>query len=374
MPKPLKLIAANDTFGALLALTDVLDGKQAVFITPPEVNGKMPETHGLPDEVADNVALIVETSGSTGTPKRIELSREALLNSANAAALALGSIDASSQWLLALPINYIAGANVLIRSILAGTQPVLMNTSVPFTPDAFARSASMMNADKRFTSLVPAQLKKLVSAAAHDEYLAVQLTKFTAILVGGQACPDQLIAGAEAMGINVVLTYGGTETAGGCFYNGLPLAQVEAKITDDGRVAIRGATLANVETDAQGYFVTNDLGQFEDDGRLTVLGRIDRVIISGGVKIALDEVEQLGQLVAGVTDIAAVAIADSDWGQRVGIAYVGSPEVADDIARTLGNDLGPAGKPVRILRVDKVPKLAGSKNDLQAIKQLFEER
>ncbi len=217
MPKPLKLIAANDTFGALLALTDVLDGKQAVFITPPEVNGKMPETHGLPDEVADNVALIVETSGSTGTPKRIELSREALLNSANAAALALGSIDASSQWLLALPINYIAGANVLIRSILAGTQPVLMNTSVPFTPDAFARSASMMNADKRFTSLVPAQLKKLVSAAAHDEYLAVQLTKFTAILVGGQACPDQLIAGAEAMGINVVLTYGGTETAGGCF-------------------------------------------------------------------------------------------------------------------------------------------------------------
>ena len=121
---------------------------------------------------------------------------------------------------------YIAGANVLIRSILAGTQPVLMNTSVPFTPDAFARSASMMNADKRFTSLVPAQLKKLVSAAAHDEYLAVQLTKFTAILVGGQACPDQLIADAEAMGINVVLTYGGTETAGGCFYNGLPLAQV----------------------------------------------------------------------------------------------------------------------------------------------------
>ena len=120
--------------------------------------------------------------------------------------------------------------------------------------------------------------------------------------------------------------------------------------------------------------MTNDLGQFEDDGRLTVLGRIDRVIISGGVKIALDKVEQLGQLVAGVTDIAAVAIADSDWGQRVGIAYVGSPEVADDIARTLGNDLGPAGKPVRILRVDKVPKLAGSKNDLQAIKQLFEER
>ena len=374
MTKPLKLIAANDTFGALLAFTDVLDGKLAVFITPPEVNGKMPETFGLPDEVADDVALIVESSGSTGTPKRIEISREALLNSANASALALGSIDSSSQWLLALPINFIAGANVLIRSVIAGNQPVMMNTSVPFTAEAFARSASHLRADRLYTSLVPAQLKRVVDAAEADDFIRVQLAKFDAILVGGQSVPAELVARAHALGANIVVTYGMTETSGGCVYNGNPLAQVEVRIASDGRVAIRGATLANVATDDRGYFVTNDAGEIGDAGKLIIHGRIDRVITSGGIKVSLDRVEALGAAVVGVADIAAVAIEDSEWGQRVGIAYVGSPEVADTVALALANDLGPAGKPVRILRVDTVPKLSAGKNDLQAIKKLFEEK
>ncbi|MTA59133.1 MAG: AMP-binding protein, partial [Actinobacteria bacterium] len=118
MSKPLKLIAANDTFGALVAFADVLDGKCAVFVTAPEVNGKMPEAHGLPENVSDEVALIVETSGSTGIPKRIEISREALIASAKASAFVLDAAENESQWLLTLPINFIAGTNVLIRSVL----------------------------------------------------------------------------------------------------------------------------------------------------------------------------------------------------------------------------------------------------------------
>jgi o-succinylbenzoate---CoA ligase len=165
-----------------------------------------------------------------------------------------------------------------------------------------------------------------------------------------------------------------TETSGGCVYNGNPLAQVEVRIASDGRVAIRGATLANVATDDRGYFVTNDAGEIDDAGKLIIHGRIDRVITSGGIKVSLDRVEALGASVVGVADIAAVAIDDSEWGQRVGIAYVGSPEVADTVALALANDLGPAGKPVRILRVDGVPKLSAGKNDLQAIKKLFEEK
>ena len=91
MPKPLKLVAANDTVSALIALGEALAGKQAVFVTAPELNGLMPEVHGLPDEVAQDVALIVESSGSTGTPKRIALSADALLASARAAHLVLSS-------------------------------------------------------------------------------------------------------------------------------------------------------------------------------------------------------------------------------------------------------------------------------------------
>ena len=372
MTKPLKLIAANDTFGALLALTEVLDGNLAIFVTAPEVNGKMPETHGLPDEVADNVAVIVETSGSSGVPKRIEISREALIASADAAALALGSTDNKSQWLLTLPINFVAGINVLVRSVLAGTQPVLMNTQVPFTPEGFARSAMHLSADRIYTSLVPTQLARLANACKTDEFVLTQLRRFDAILVGGQAPQEQVLEELKALGVNIVVTYGMTETGGGCVYNGMPLAGAEVRLKD-GRICLKGPMLANVPLDADGFFVTNDAGEIDDLGRLKVLGRIDRVIISGGIKVSLDRVEQLSSLVAGVQEIAAAPLADAEWGQRIGICYVGSPEVADDIARALAADLGPSGKPVRVIRVDKLPRLTNGKNDLQAIQNLFKE-
>lgn len=379
---PLKLVAANDTFGALVALGEVLAGKQAVFITAPEVNGKMPETFGLPDEVDSQVGLIVETSGSTGTPKRVTLSREAILASANAAQMRLGG---PGQWLLALPINFVAGANVLIRSLVADTQPVLMNTSVPFTAEAFARSASLMSAGRRYTSLVPTQLARLAAAlddpfspTGTNDFLLAQLRKFDAILVGGQAPHDEIVENLRGLGIKIVITYGMTETCGGCVYDGVPLDGVKIDLVGN-RVQISGAVLASAISDESGEepvgesFLTSDLGEFDAEGNLKVLGRIDRVIVSGGLKISLDRVEERARAVPGVAELAATAIADAEWGQRVGIVYLGSPEVADEIALALANDLGPAGKPIRVVRTDGVPRLPSGKHDLQAIKRLFEE-
>jgi o-succinylbenzoate---CoA ligase len=379
---PLKLVAANDTFGALVALGEVLAANQAVFITAPEVNGKMPETFGLPDEVESGVGLIVETSGSSGKPKRVTLSREAILASANAAQIRLGG---PGQWLLALPINFVAGANVLIRSLVADTQPVLMNTSVPFTAEAFARSASLMSGARRYTSLVPTQLVRLAAAiddpfspSGKNDFLLAQLQKFDAILVGGQAPQDEVVNQLTELGVKIVITYGMTETCGGCVYDGVPLDGVAIDLVGN-RIQISGKVLATEIADDSGAqllgesFITNDLGEFDESGALHVLGRIDRVIVSGGLKISLDRVEELARAVPGVAELAATAIADQEWGQRVGIVYLGSPEVADEIAMALANDLGPAGKPVRVVRTDGVPKLPSGKHDLQAIKLLFEE-
>lgn len=370
---PLKLVAANDTFGALVALGEVLAANQAVFITAPEVNGKMPEAFGLPDEVETGVGLIVETSGSSGTPKRVTLSREAILASANAAQIRLGG---PGQWLLALPINFVAGANVLIRSLVADTQPVLMNTSVPFTAEAFARSASLMSAARRYTSLVPTQLARLAAAiddpfspTGTNEFLLAQLRRFDAILVGGQAPQAEIVDHLKSLGIKIVVTYGMTETCGGCVYDGVPLDGVKVDLVGN-RIQISGKVLAE---DLGETFLTSDLGEFDADGKLKVLGRIDRVIVSGGIKISLDRVEELARSVPGVAELAATAIADAEWGQRVGIVYLGSPEVADEIALALANDLGPAGKPIRVVRTDGVPRLPNGKHDLQAIKRLFEE-
>lgn len=379
---PLKLVAANDTFGALLALGEVLAANQAVFITAPEVNGKMPETFGLPEEVETGTGLIVETSGSSGKPKRVTLSREALLASANAAQIRLGG---PGQWLLALPINFVAGANVLIRSLVADTQPVLMNTSVPFTAEAFARSASLMTGGRRYASLVPTQLARIASAindpfspSGQNDFLLAQLRKFDAILVGGQAPQDDVIERLTDLGVKIIVTYGMTETCGGCVYDGVPLDGVTIDLVGS-RIEISGTVLATEIADDSGVqqigdrFITSDLGEFDETGALRILGRIDRVIVSGGLKISLDRVEELARSVPGVAELAATAIADKEWGQRVGIVYLGSPEVADEIALALANDLGPAGKPIRVVRTDGVPKLPSGKHDLQAIKRLFEE-
>jgi len=366
---PLKLVAANDVVGALLALAGALAGEQAVFITAPEVNGKMPETHGLPDEVPDDVALIVESSGSTGTPKRLTLSGAALLASARAADSRLGG---PGQWLLALPISYIAGSNVLVRSLVAETQPVMLNTQLPFTADAFSHAAGMMKGERRYVSLVPIQLQRLLNSAESDQLLLFRLRRFDAILVGGQAIDDKLLRQAAEFGLKIVRSYGSAETAGGCCYDGVPLDGVAVRISNDGLIQISGPTLALDVADADGWYTTNDLGQI-DEGILRVTGRANRVINSGGLKVALDSIEDAVRAIGGVNDVAALAVSDAEWGERAAVVYTGSPEVADYIAADALAQLGPAAKPVRVIRVDQIPRLTSGKPDyLLLAKQLPE--
>ncbi|MFM6978256.1 MAG: AMP-binding protein [Micrococcales bacterium] len=359
MAKPLKLVAANDTFGALVAVTEALAGKHALFITPPETNGLMPEVHGLPDSVSDEVAFLVQSSGSTGTPKLIQLSAEAAIASAQASAARLGG---TGQWLLALPLSYIAGLNVLIRSAVAETQPVMMNPSVPFTAEAFTASTRFLSAEKKFTALVPTQLSRLAIAAQHDESVLIALRSYSAILVGGQAAAPALLSDLREQNVNIVETYGAAETFGGVVYDGVPLQGVDIALDEDSKIVV---------TSAVGKYISNDLGEFVDR-KLQVLGRADRVIISGGLKISLDRVEAIAREVAGVVEMVAAPITDSEWGQRVGVIYLGSPEVADEIATQLADLLGPVAKPLRVLRVDQVPKLSNGKYDLLAAASLFE--
>ena len=353
--KPLKLVPANDSFRALQLAMDVVEGKVAGFITPPEVLGVMPEVHGLPDEVLDSVGFIVESSGSTGTPKRITLSTQALLSSAAASADRIGS----GQWLLALPTNFIAGINVLIRSVVADTQPVLLNTQVPFTAEAFIRGSALMG-ESRYTSLVPYQLRKLLEAARSDAFVFSELRKFNTILVGGQQPNWADVLELRTMGVNVVVSYGMTETCGGCVYDSVPLHGVSVRIVDD-RIAISGPMLADGLGD---QYLTNDVG-IMTEGKLEVIGRADRVIVSGGLKISLDRVEEAALALDGVIEVCAVAI-NSEWGESVGIAYVGAERDFGELAQ-----LSPAARPRRVVQLAEIPKLPFGKPDLLAVAQLL---
>ncbi|MEN9752807.1 MAG: hypothetical protein RL670_498 [Actinomycetota bacterium] len=372
-----KVIAANDSFGALLAMGQALAGEITLFIAAEPKDELTPASYGLADEY-DEVALIVETSGSSSNPKRVALSINALLQSAQASARRL---EGSGQWLLALPTHFVAGAMVLVRSVLANTQPVLLNTGVGFTPDGFANLASMLSREKRFTSLVPTQLTRLANAVDEHAPLLQQLRRFDAVLVGGQATDPRTLHQLRERGVNLVTTYGASETAGGCVYDGLPLDGVNLRIRND-LIEISSQTLANgylsggdesafFEEGDQRWYRTSDLGEYRD-GRLRVLGRADRVFISGGIKTSLDEIEATAAAIGGVVEVAAVALRDAEWGERAALIYLGSPEVADEVAGRVLARLGPAASPVRVVRVDEVPKLASGKPDYRSIIAFFE--
>jgi O-succinylbenzoic acid--CoA ligase len=363
MTKPLKLLAANDTFAALVAVAEVIDGKQALFVTPPEVAGLMPEVHGLPTEVDDDVAVIIESSGSTGVPKRIGLTVANLLSSARATQVRLGG---PGQWLLALPINYIAGLQVLVRSHLADTQPVLMNTSVPFSADGFARASSLMNGERRYTSLVPTQLERLNDAIPSDPFVLEQLRTFDAILVGGQAPNPATVEHLRGLGVKVAVTYGMTETAGGCVYDGVPLDGVRVELGERGLITLSGPMVVG------GSVVTNDLGEFDEHARLHILGRADRVINSGGIKLSLDRVEQWAKSQPGVRDAVSLPLSNPQFGET----FICWMVVFDPERHNLDTDkaVTELGLPARFAvwaTTEEVPLLENGKPDYQGLAENF---
>lgn len=334
--------------------------------------------------VPQRVALVIETSGSTGAPKRVALSTDALLASAAASAAALGG---AGQWLLALPTHYIAGAQVLVRSIAAETEPVLLPGG-SFDPRLFAEYAARLDAPLRFVSLVPVQLARVVEAAESDAAVLAAARRFDRILVGGQATPPALIARAAELGLRVTRTYGSSETAGGCVYDGAPLHGTEIRIVG-GLIELGGPTLAEgylgdeartaaafIVSDGRRWYRTGDLGEIVDD-RLRVLGRSDNVIISGGEKISLDAVERALHTLPGFEGAVAVPVADAQWGQSIVVVREplgGADAAANDLDAELravrehvASALGNAARPRAVHTLGALPRLSSGKPDRIAL-------
>lgn len=285
---------------------------------------EFPETPGVED-----AAVVVRTSGSTGAPKATVLTVDALAASSMATAVAL---KGEGQWLLALPVQYVAGVQVLVRSLFAGTRPWVMDLSGGFTPEAFTAAALELTDKIRFTSLVPTQLQRLLDSPS-AETLAV-LRRFNAILLGGGPVSADLLAAAREAGVRVVTTYGSAETCGGCVYDGVPLDGVEVRLADDGRILLGGDTIAAgyqdapeltaetfVEEAGVRWYRTNDLGELDADGRLTVLGRADDVVITGGVKVSAAHVQAELERLDGVLAAFVAGVPSAEWGQALA-AYV----------------------------------------------------
>ncbi|WP_406315548.1 AMP-binding protein [Streptosporangium sp. NBC_01639] len=324
-------------------------------LRPTHVNG-IPQEGGV--GVPPEVAVVIATSGSTGTPKGVQLSAAALRASA---AASLRRLDArpGERWLCCLPPSHVSGLQVLVRSLLSETEPIVHDG---FSPEAVLTSGA------EHVSLVPTQLRRLLSA---------DLSVFRTILLGGAAAPADLLAAARTAGARVVTTYGMSETSGGCVYDGEPLYNVDLKIGDDGRIRLAGPMLFSGYrlrpdlTDAVrdgDWFLTSDLGTLAD-GRLRVLGRADDVVNTGGEKVVAAAVAAVVAEHPAITDAVVVGRPDPEWGERV-VAVVVSP-APPSLAelRAFAKERLPAyAAPAELVVLPEIPLLPNGKPDLAGLR------
>ncbi|OFN45603.1 AMP-binding protein [Rothia sp. HMSC071F11] len=390
-------------------------------------------------ESPESIALVVGTSGSTGAPKQTALSVRALRASARAterffadypsagsAKPQRATSEVPAQWLLALPAHYVAGAQVLARSALAGTTPVVaasVTDGVSFTPEVFLNAAERLSCARRFVSLVPTQVHKLLEAAEANPALGSEiydaLGQFTGILLGGAPASASLLAAARELGLNVVTTYGSAETAGGCVYSGVALPGVRLRVIPEdagladspivagaeaaGRIWLGGEHLASgymgdsartashffVDAGGCRWYRTDDYSSLtssapnapEDEGApmLNIVGRSDDVIITGGVKISARAVAAVLESHPAVREAAVMGIPDARWGSAVAAAITlrgvsaaqSAPDTSEatcDMLREFCTDkLGAAGAPKFLRILADFPTASTGKPDLRAI-------
>lgn len=313
--------------------------------------------------VNSRIALICSTTGSSGTAKEVGLAATSLLASAKASNAFLGATFGST-WSLLLPLNHIAGINVLIRSLELGTTP----TSLIGYEGKYPRVD--------FTAIVPTQLFRALNG---DEYLREHLQGAKAVLVGGAALSQELRGAAESAGINLIETYGSTETSGGCIYNGKPLHGVDVKIDESMRISIKGNVLAysylNPDlqlTDNEGWYRTSDCGRIVD-GKVIVDGRADDVVITGGENISLSAIERVISGEFPESQSAAFALPDSEWGQAIHLAVVGLSEANNSrIQELLTKAIAPAAKAKAIHHLQELPLIGIGKVDREELVRRFQ--
>ncbi|WP_419402525.1 o-succinylbenzoate--CoA ligase [Mycobacteroides abscessus] len=376
--RALPVPSGQTVLGLLPRLAELLDGRGDAVLPVPADDAD--HAHFLASElsadepIADDVAVVISTSGTTGKPKGAMLTRAALAASGAATHTRLGG---AGQWLLALPPHHIAGMQVLLRSIQAGSDPVVLDVSTGFSVPDFVRAVAEMTGSRRYISLVATQLVKALGDAEASEALA----SFDAVLLGGGPLPATVAIRAAQARVPVVRTYGMSETCGGCVYDGVALDGVEVRIGPEGRISLGGATVAagyrNIPEHKafaeHGWFHTDDFGEL-DEGRLRVLGRLDEAISTGGLTVVPQVVEAALGAHPLVAECAVFGVPDDRLGQRVAAAVVpsaaGAPTL-EDLREHVTAALDGTAAPRELHLLDELPRRGIGKLDRRALVKRF---
>lgn len=307
-------------------------------------------------------AVILLTSGSTSLPRAVEIPLSALAHSAESAALHMKQM---AVWLTALPVTSMGGLNTIIRSALTGIEPVIwdgINGAAKFEVENFLpfikalKTASLKANLASAVSLVPTQIFRL----AQNEAAMVELAELDFVLVGGGPLSDALKNESAKFGVNLISTYGATETAGGCVFNGAPLDGYEVQIVD-GLVEIKSEYLAWGYRDGEAInqiWKSKDRGQLQD-GKLEIFGRTDSVVKVAGVLVDLQDLELQLQNKSAGRQIFVVAKPDSEYGV---VPWVISDSEISDLTE-IAIQILKQPLPVRCKTIEQIPMLPNGKPD-----------
>lgn len=324
----------------------------------------------IPDDA--RAGAIVFTSGTSGRPKGVELSRAALVASAEASAALLGWREGDG-WLLSLPPAHVGGLSVVTRCLLARRSVVLEPRGGPL-----ALAEALEREPVTLASLVPTQLERLFEQC--PAWRAPR--RLRALLLGGAGARPALLAEAHRRHVPVFSTYGLSEAASqvatqrpgdppGTLF---PLPGVKVRVVGD-RIEVAGPTLLTgyVPSDVfpvpwsdDGWLPTGDRGRIDEQGRLVVLGRADEVIVTGGEKVDPREVEDVLEACPGVVQALVFGVADSTWGELVAAAVVplgGGAPLPEAIAAHCAGRLAQFKRPRLVAFVERLPQTAAGKPD-----------
>lgn len=323
--------------------------------------------------------LLVCTSGSTGNPKAVEISAAALLS---ATKLVNAKFENPASWLLAINPAFIGGAMVIARAITQDQKwEYGLDENGKFSPEIFAGIAQAFIAQngRVRTSLVAAQLSALIA----QDHINL-LKKFDAILVGGGQISPEVYKNLKDDGVNLIRTYGMTETCGGVVWDGKALDDVNIRIENPanggaGRISINSPSNAtcyhgnsegikqlNEITFNNNWIMTQDIGTYEN-ATLKVIGRSDDIVISGGVNVSVHAIENVLRDQPGVEDAVVFAMPDKIWGTIVAAVIVGNAELLA-LQDAVEKELGSPAKPRIIKFAHELPLLPNGKIDVDSLR------
>ncbi|MBS1848673.1 MAG: AMP-binding protein [Actinobacteria bacterium] len=291
------------------------------------------------EPVAEGDALVVATSGSTGAPKGVVLTHSGLAAKARAVHERLGVDRRVDSWCACLPLAHVGGLGVVVRCLVDDV-PLQMRSG--FDPDAV---------NTTLVSLVPTVLDRLDPDV---------VARFRWIVLGGSSDP------ASRPG-NVLRTWGMTESGGGVVYGDRPLDGVEVRVVD-GELQLRSPSMLRCYRDGtdpkdpEGWYATGDLGAIDAEGRVSVTGRRDQMIVTGGENVWPEAVEAILRDAPGVADVAVTGRSDPEWGQRVVAVVVptdpAAPPSLEALRSAVGDALARYAAPREVELVTSIPRTA----------------